>query len=444
MKLNDLPTGARGASTRSTDHLAGLKLALGLCLAATTAATAADWGQYRGAATAGISPESIRTSWQEGGPKCLWRVPTTTGFSSFVAAGNRAFTIMARDHDGAPGEMCVAFDAASGKELWAAAVGAAKYQGGGDSGTPDNKGGDGPRSTPAAANGRVFAYSSTLVLHCLDAATGKPLWQQDVAAAYGGKNIGWSSAMSPVLDGDLVFVAGGGDGQSMLAFKQATGEVAWKSGDGGITHASPVVATIGGTRQVLFILQNGLVSVEAATGKSLWKFDFPYRTSTACSPVVSGDIVFCTAGYGIGSAACQVTKTPEGFAARELWRAKGDKAVASLWSTPVAKDGFLYGIMSFKKFGASGPLQCIDLKTGAVRWEQTGFGAGQVILAGKELLALSDDGQLVVVNPSASGYQERARFKAVAGKCWSTPALSGGRLFLRSTKEGACFDVAAR
>jgi outer membrane protein assembly factor BamB len=40
-------------------------------------------------------------------------------------------------------------------------------------------------------------------------------------------------------------------------------------------------------------------------------------------------------------------------------------------------------------------------------------------------------------------YKEVVRFKAVAGKCWSTPALSNGRLFVRSTKEGACFDLAA-
>jgi outer membrane protein assembly factor BamB len=116
--------------------------------------------------------------------------------------------------------------------------------------------------------------------------------------------------------------------------------------------------------------------------------------------------------------------------------------VASLWSTPVQKDGFLFGMISFKRFG-SGPLKCVDLKTGAVRWEQPGFGAGQVILAGKYLVALADDGQLVVVEAVPEAYKELARFKAVAGKCWSTPALSNGRVYVRSTKEGACFDLAA-
>jgi outer membrane protein assembly factor BamB len=228
----------------------------------------------------------------------------------------------------------------------------------------------------------------------------------------------------------------------MLAFKQASGELAWKSGEGGITHATPALATIQGVRQVIYLLQTGLVSVEAASGRPLWKFPFPHRVSTACSPVVAGDVVFCTAGYEVGGAACQIVRHDGAFEAKGLWRVTGDKIVASLWSTPVQKDGFLYGMISFKRFG-SGPLKCVDLKTGAIRWEQPGFGAGQVILTGKYLLALADDGQLVVVEAVPEAYKEVARFKAVAGKCWSTPALSNGRLFLRSTKEGACFDLAA-
>ena len=404
---------------------------------------AAEWNQYRGVQTAGVSPETIRFDWSKGAPKCLWRVPTTAGLSSFVVGEGKVFTVVKRDTESGPAEVCVALDAANGKELWAAPTGIAKYDGGGDSGTPDNKGGDGPRSTPAISGGRVLVYSSTLVLNCLDAASGKPLWKQDVIASFGGRNIGWQSAMSPVVEGDLVYVAGGGAGQSMLAFHPATGEPAWKSGDGAITHATPAVATIQGVRQLVFFLQTGLVSVEAASGRPLWKFPFPYRTCTGCSPVVAGDVVFCTAGYDIGGAACRVTRSSGGFSAKGLWRITGNKEVASIWSTPVEKDGFVYGMFGFKRYGV-GPLKCVDLKTGAVRWEKPDFGAGQVILNGKQLLVLADDGQLVVVEAMPEAYKEIARFKALAGKCWSTPALCDGRLYVRSTKEGACFDLAVK
>jgi outer membrane protein assembly factor BamB len=238
-----------------------------------------------------------------------------------------------------------------------------------------------------------------------------------------------------------VYIAGGGAGQAMLAFDKATGALVWKTGDEQMTHATPVVATVQGVRQVIFLMQSGLVSLEAGSGKPLWRFPFTYRTATGCSPVVSGDVVFCTAGYEIGGAACQIIKNGSSFEARELWRIKGDSVVASLWSTPVCKDGYLYGMISFKKF-AAGPLKCVDIKTGAVKWEQPGFGAGNVVLAGDNLVALSDDGQVVLVEATPAGYKELARTKAISGKCWSTPALSNGRLYVRSTKESACLDVA--
>ena len=412
----------------------------GLFCATWTSGLGADWFQYRGPQVDGVSREDVKCVFPASGPKCLWRVPTPAGFSSFVVQGGKAFTQVTRTIDGAPSEACLALDANTGKELWVAVVGPAKYPGGGDSGAEGNSGGDGPRSTPAAGGNRVYTYSPDMVLQCLDADSGKPVWTKDIIKEFGGKNIGWKSAMSPVLEGGMVFVAGGGQGQSMIAFNQQTGAVVWKSGDDAMTHATPTLATLQGTRQVIFMMQSGMVALEAATGKPLWRFAFPYRTSTGCSPVVAGDVVFCSAGYEIGAAACRVSKTGDSFEAKEIWRVKGDKPLGCLWSTPVEKDGHLYGMISFKQFGG-GPLKCVDLQTGTVKWEQPGFGAGQVMLVGNNLIALSDAGEVVVVEASPAAYKELARFKALPGKCWNSPGLSQGRLYVRSTKEGACFDL---
>ncbi len=279
-----------------------------------------------------------------------------------------------------------------------------------------------------------------MILQCLDAESGKPVWKKDIIKEFGGKNIGWKSAQSPVIDGDLIYVAGGGAEQSMLAFNKNSGETVWKTGSESITHATPAVATILGVKQVIFFMQSGLVALDAANGKPLWKFAFPYRTSTACSPVVEGNLVFCTAGYGIGAAVCEVSKSGMGFEAKELWRVRGDTPLGDLWSTPVCKDGYLYGMISFKNF-AKGPLKCVNLKSGDVKWEQAGFGAGNVVLAGNQLIALADDGQVAQIDPNPAAYKETGRMKAISGKCWSTPAVSGGKLYVRSTKEGACFDL---
>jgi outer membrane protein assembly factor BamB len=100
-------------------------------------------------------------------------------------------------------------------------------------------------------------------------------------------------------------------------------------------------------------------------------------------------------------------------------------------------------MFSFKKYGV-GPLKCVEVATGQVKWEKPGFGAGNVTLAGDKILALADTGDLVVAEAKPEAYKEVARTKAVAGKCWSAPALSNGRIYVRSTTEGACLDVSGK
>jgi outer membrane protein assembly factor BamB len=412
-------------------------------LGLTPQAPAEEWPQYRGLTQDGISAETLSLSWGATPPAVLWKVPVQNGFSSFAVSGGKAFTQVNRELAGASREIVVALDAETGKELWFADIGMGKYDGGGDAGTQDNKGGDGPRSTPTVRHGKVYVLNQFVVLSCLEAATGKLVWSQDIMKDFAGRNIGWKSAASPVIDGDLVFVAGGGPEQSLLAFNKETGTVVWKAHDEKMTHSTPVVATIHGVKQVIFFVQSGLFSVAAKDGKALWRFPFPYKVSTAISPIVAGDIVYCSAGYGVGGGACRITRDGEEFKAQPLWQIPGDRLVANHWSTPVYRDGHLYGMFSFKQFGG-GPLKCVELATGKVKWERPGFGAGNVILLGNQVVALADDGQLVVVEATPDAYKEVARTKAVNGKCWSTPALSDGRLYVRSTKEAACLDCRAK
>jgi outer membrane protein assembly factor BamB len=403
-------------------------------------ASANSWPQYRGPRGDGISSESIPSTLPTEGPKCVWKVPVNGGFSSFAVSDSKVLTVVSREAGGENSETCVALDTQTGKEVWATRTGRAKYRGGADSGTENNKGGDGPRSTPAVVGNRVFVYSSDMVLSCLDADSGKVVWSKDILKDFAGRTIGWESASSPVVEGKLVYIVGGGAGQSILAFAKDTGEVAWKAGDELMTHATPVMTTLHGVRQIVFFVQSGLLALNPESGKELWRQAFPYKVSTASLPVIGNNMVLCTAGYEIGGAGYEVMKTDGAFSSKELWRAKGNKEVASLWSPPVYRDGCVYGMISFKQFG-NGPLKCVDLKTGAIKWEKAGFGAGNVLLAGDKLIALADDGQVVIVKASPDSYQELGRFKALEGKCWTSPALADGKLYVRSTKEGACFDL---
>ncbi len=430
---------------KNTFATASLTLLIhGGLMAAGTPLFALEWPQYRGPKGDGIAAETLaQKGFPEGGPKEVWKVETSDGFSSFAVGGGKALTLVLREVDGNPMEVCVAYDAANGAELWAAPlwIGGQYGHDGGNSGTEDNKGGDGPRSTPTIDGDKVYAIDAHLRVYCLNLADGATVWSRDLVRENGAQNIKWMNAASPVIDGDKLFVAGGGKGQSLLALNKADGSVIWKGEDDGITHSTPTIAEIHGVKQVIFFTQVGLVSAEAETGKVLWRYDFDFNVSTAISPVVYEDVVYCSAGYNVGGGAVKVVKDGGGFGIEELWRTKNENI--NHWSTPVVKDGYLYGMFSFKEYG-DGPLACVDIKTGEMKWSEAGFGPGNVILSGDQLIVLSDKGEIVLVSAEPDAYQEIAREDVLDGKCWSTPALAGGKVYVRSTKEGGCFVLSGQ
>ena len=315
---------------------------------------AADWPQYGGPRNDGISPEKISVKWPVEGPRQVWKVPLTGGFSVITVSQGRAYSLVLRSVEGADQEVCVAMDADTGKELWAAPLGTIKYDGGGSAGTRDNNGGDGPRSTPSVDGDNVYVTSSKLILTCFDASTGKVKWSKNLIKEHAGKNIDWQNAASPLIDGDLVFLAGGGPGQALLGLDKRTGQVVWKGQDDQMTHSTPVVATILGVRQIIFLTKPGLVAVAPKTGEVLWRAPFLHKTSTAISPVVGGDVVYCSAGYGVGAGAVKIAKSGDKLVATELWRKPNE--LMNHWSTPVCKDGYIYGMFDHAAFG-KGPLK---------------------------------------------------------------------------------------
>jgi len=404
-----------------------------------TLSHAADWPMYRGPNQDGISSEKVAIQWDGDSPKVLWKKPMNTGFSSFAVSDGNVFTQVVREIKGNSREVCLALDAATGKELWFTDIARGEGYSGGDTAG----GGDGPRSTPTVSDGKVYLLTPDLVAHCLNANLGRPIWKRDLMKEHHGRNIGWNSAASVAVDGDLVFVAGGGPGESLLGLNKNTGAVVWKTGDEKITHSTPVVTTIHGQRQVIFFMQSGLVSVDTKTGSLLWKFPYSYSVSTAISPVVSGDIVYLSAGYGVGSSACRIKKQGDGFTATKLWFSPGNEPVVNHWSTPVCKDGYLYGMFGFKKF-KKGPMKCVELATGKVMWSQPNFGQGNLILVGSRLVALAEDGNLAIIKATPDAYQEIARTKAFNDKCWTTPAFADGKIYVRSISQGTCYDVSEK
>lgn len=429
---------------------------LGLLLLLCWVARASDWPQYRGPTHDGVSTDRIIKEWPVDGPRVVWRQPLTNGFSSFAVSQGRAYTLITRNLDGRR-EVCVAVDAATGAELWATPIDTAPWDynstiNGGVGTAPYYKG-DGPRSTPAVQGDRVFALSGTLHLVCLNAVSGSIIWSNDLESVYGASEPNsWQSGASPRLDEDLIFVNLNTcfSNVTLFAFNTSDGKPAWASQNQGSTQSTPVVATIEGVRQVLFATTTGIVSLDRLTGALLWRYDYPfspYPTALGASPVVYSNIVFCTAGYGRGSAAVRITRSGSSWVATHLWfRDYPATSYRSIWMTPVCYQGYVYGQFGDGQY-LKAPLNCIELATGDVMWSMGNFGQGGTILVDNTILSLTEDGQLVLVRPDRSAYVELARFRAFSfssaspGKCWNSAAVADGKIYARSTREGVCLDV---
>jgi outer membrane protein assembly factor BamB len=424
-------------------------------------AWASDWPQFRGPAGDGTTPDPIATAWATNTPGfVVWtNMSLTNGFSSFAVSQGRAFTLISK---GSPRlEYCVAVDAATGANLWSTPIDTAlnwdptAIYNGGEGLAPCYKG-DGPRTTPSVKDGRVFALSGHhLNLVCCNATNGTVIWSNNLYLLYGATTLTWENGASPRLDNDLIFVNlhTATANLTLAAFNTSNGALVWQSQDVRATQSTPTVATIEGVRQVIFATTDGLVSLDRNTGGLLWTYPYPFGTvdtAMGASPGVSSNIVFLTAAYGArGAAAARVTRTNGTWTVTHLWFKTSQSGVTfkSTWMTPVCYEGHLYGMFGDKNYSVA-PLNCIELATGALKWSVPNFGMGGISLVDGNLLVATEDAQVVLVAPTPSAYTELARYRAfqftasTPGKCWSIPAYSDGRIYLRSTRGGISLNVA--
>jgi outer membrane protein assembly factor BamB len=208
-----------------------------------------------------------------------------------------------------------------------------------------------------------------------------------------------------------------------------TGKVLWDNGPGYPGYSTPVLFDNGG--QACFALVSGheIVAAEVQTGKVLWKL--PWKTTwdqNASDVIISEGKLFVSTGHGVGCALFDLsTGTPV-----EVWRTKN---MRTYLGTCVLWKGALYGFDDKQ-------LRCLDWQTGEVRWTRPETGLGSLILADGKLIALQENGTLLVVEATAEACRILAQARVLSGRCWTVPALAGGRLFLRNAVgDVLCVDV---
>jgi outer membrane protein assembly factor BamB len=381
-----------------------------------------SWPDFRGPNRDGISTEPILTQWPAGGLKQAWRIPVGGGYASMTVFNGRVVTIEQRRAQ----EVVAAYDLASGRELWT---------NGWNAEFKETLGGDGPRATPIWHNGRVYALGAMGELRAIDGGTGKTIWSKNILKDAGAENIQWGMSAAPlIVDNTVVVLPGGSNGKSVVAYDKNTGAMVWSSLDDKAAYASPRLVTLGGVRQIVLMTAKRTVGITANGGKLLW--EYPWQTDfdiNAAEPAVVGENrVVVSSGYGRGAVLLELTKNGETMTAKPVWENKNLKAK---FNSPVLFEGHLYGL-------DEGILACVQASSGERRWKGGRYGFGQVILASGHVIAITEQGEVVLVKATPESHQEVAKFKALDGKTWNHPAIASGKLLVRNTTEMVAYQIA--
>ncbi len=398
--------------------------------------TSVSWPQWRGPRRDAVCAEKgLLREWPKAGPRLLWKARGIgQGVSSVAVVGNRIYTM--GDRDGKQLVLCL--DAGhEGKEVWSAPVG-----------KPWVKMQKGSRSTPTVHGGLLYALGADGDLVCLETATGKEKWRKNFTADFKGRMMSaWGYSESPLVDGDRLICTPGGDDAALVALDRKTGQEIWRArvpGAGGAGYASPVVAEVKGARMYITWLGSALVGVSAKDGKLLWKYSRNRNgTANIPTPIVKGDLVFSSTGYGAGSALLRLVPDGDGgVEAKEEYFLNAGTLQNHHGGMVLVGDHVYCGHAHNEGF----PI-CVELKTGKVAWRQRrgpGSGSAAVVYADGHLYFRYQNNVVALIEASPDGYKLKSKFSLpsdTGNPGWQHPVIADGKLYLRGATTLLCYDI---
>jgi outer membrane protein assembly factor BamB len=400
-----------------------------------------DWPSFRGADRSAVSKETgLLQKWPEGGPPLVWEMKGSgRGYSSLAVVGNRVFTLgdapsIAEDKD----EYLLAFNRESGNPVWRLKTGAPWTQG--------QSNWQSSRSTPTVAGELIYVVTPHGELICAEVASGSERWRKNLKSDFEGKKgDGWGYSESVLVDGDRLICTPGGEKATMVALNKRTGEIIWttsRAGDRGAGHASIVPSKIGSTRVYVQTTASGPMGVRADDGKLLWTYDIDQTTAVIPTPIVRGDLVFFSAGYGRGGALLKQVASGDGeVKIEEVYPLKKD--LANKHGGVVLVGDYVYGGKEDQNV-----VFCAELMTGDVKWQERGSGQGSAGMAAADgcLYIHFANGQMSLVKASPEKYEEVGSFNVPGSgerPSWAHPVVAGGRLYLREQDRILCYDIRA-
>ena len=412
-----------------------------------SAATADDWPQWRGMNRDGRSAETgLLGEWPEGGPPLAWRVSGLGGgFSSVAVTGGRIYTM----GDLEDAQHVVALDEKDGSMVWKAKVGPTwedRYLG--------------PRSTPTVDGDHLYVENTEGDVICLEKATGKEVWRRSLVDDFGSHlmqamgTTDWKYAESPLVDGDRVIVTPGITGAALAALDKKTGEEIWRARIGrigsqgayGAGYSSPVISHGGGVKQYVQFIGRGVIGVAAETGEYLWGYNrVANDIANIATPLIHGDYVFASSGYGTGSALLRLAAGEEGGVDVEEVYFLAPEDVQNHHGGLILHEGHVYTGTGHN----NGFPIAADLETGEIAWgpqRNEGNRSAAIAYADGRIYFRYENGFMILVEATPEGYRERGSFRIpeVSHPSWAHPVIANGRLYLREQENLFAYDVTAR
>lgn len=412
------------------------------------AAESTTWSQWRGPNRDGISPEkNLLAEWPKDGPAVVWKIKGLgRGYASVSIGDGKIFSMGSRNKV----EHLIALNLADGTEIWATPAGDADHS----------------NSTPTYDGERVYGVGLNGHLTCVDAKTGEMLWQRHFAKDFKGKmHSGWGYSESPLVDGDRLICTPGGKDAILAALDKKTGETIWTAampdrkevgdrGGDGAAYSSIVVSNAAGVKQYVQLVGRGLIGVRARDGKVLWTYNrVANGTANIPTPIVHGDYVFCSSGYGTGAALLKLERDGDakggdgpdaGVKATEQYFLPANKMQNHHGGMILLGDYIYCG----KGHNEGFPL-CIEWKTGKTVWEPgrgPGGGSAAVAYADGNLYFRYESGVMALIEATPKQYHLKSQFKIAIkhGPSWPHPVINAGKLYLRDEDELICYDIEAR
>ena len=380
-------------------------------------ATAQDWPQIQGIRRDGhVTDTQLELTWPDNGPETLWKYDVGYGYAGPAIADGRVFVFHRIDNQA----HLDALDAKTGERLWRASF-ETDYQATID---PDT----GPRCVPLVHDGTVYVYGAEGNLHAVQAATGKIRWSRtlrdDLRAADGF----FGAGSTPIVaDDKLIVNVGGRPNASIVALDLNTGETRWKTFEDDASYSTPIPLRFAGQDALVFATRLHIVVVSPIDGKVLFQSDFGRSgpTVTAATPVRCGDRLFFSSSYGVGARFVQA----DANRLTTLW--ENDDALSSQYTTAVYRLGYLYGTHGREDY-RNGELRCVDASNGKVKWSEPSVGVAHVLLCDDELIVVTVEGELLIVDATPQAYRARQRVKLFDSGSRALPAVVQGRLYVRS------------